>query len=144
MSVSWREFRPFDVGEFEPLEGVFDVDAKRRTLDADKYGSIVRTYVDNQGIVGIGGCSMVFPGVAEFWSLLGEGIYRCPKDFSLAIGDSIEELFESLELNRGQAHVREGYEKGEKWLERFGFVREGLMKNYLGAGVHAHLYARYE
>lgn len=144
MSVSVREFNHFDVNEFEPWPDVFGDDGKKRTVDQARYGAYCYTFFDEAGVIGIGVCTPLYAGSAEFSTLLGDGLLRHPKEASLVIGETISHCFDMLKLFRGQAVVKEGYDKGVKWIERFGFVREGLMKNYSKVGENAYLYARYK
>jgi RimJ/RimL family protein N-acetyltransferase len=142
MTVSVREFNHFDVNDFDPLPGIFGDDAKRRTVDAARYGAYVYTFFDEEGVIGVAGCTPIWAGLAEVWTILGEGINRDPKGFSARVGETIDHVADMLTLIRIQAHVKVGHAAGVKWIERFGFIEEGIMKNYLGKGVDAHLYAR--
>jgi len=142
MTVKFREFRPLDADEFSPFD-FFDDGAKQRTIMSSQYGSDVFTIYDEEGVMGVVGCTPIWEGVANMWTLLGEGIYREPKAFSLLTGKLIEEMFNKYRLRRADAHVKIGHDKGVEWIERFGFVREGTMRRYLPDGSDAYLYARY-
>lgn len=140
--IKVRKFIAFDVEMFKPLE-IFHDGAKQRTIWASQCGAHVYTLFDDTGVMGIVGCSPLWPGRADMWSHLGDGIHRDPKEFSLEVGKLIEKQFVDLNLHRAEAHVKVGYEQGVKWVERFGFVREGIMKQYLPDKADAYLYARY-
>jgi hypothetical protein len=141
MTVSYRKFKPLDVSTFIPMN-IFDDGAKLRTIYASDF-SDVYTIFDEGGEMGIVGCTPIWPGVANMWTLLGEDIKREPKAFSLLVGVLIEEMFAKHNLRRADAHVRVGYSNGVSWIEKFGFVREGVMRRYLPDGADAYLYARY-
>ena len=142
MTVDYRVFKALDCDTFTPFN-IFDDQAKQRTIWVAESGGDVFTIYDDVGTMGIVGCTPMWEGVANMWTLLGEGIYREPKAFSLLTGLLMDAMFEKYDLRRADAHVKVGYDKGVSWIEKFGFVREGVMKRYLPDGTDAYLYARY-
>lgn len=96
-------------------------------------------------IVGVGGVSIAWQGVGEFWLMLTadckrEGIYGIIA-FE-AIKNKVDELIEEHKLRRSQCTVRVDLPKARKMVEALGFKLEGLMKKYCPDGCDVWLYSR--
>lgn len=142
MSVKIIEFKPEHLEKFSAFD-IYDDKAIERALDCHKGNHPTMTVVDGDVVVGVIGAIHYWRGRVEFWAVLGDAIYSNPKKISLAIGVVIDNIFASGKINRAEAHVKSDYQNGIKWIERFGFVKEGLAKNYLPDGSDAYLYGRY-
>jgi hypothetical protein len=142
MTLKTYVFEPGDATGFEPLS-IFDEEAMERVVQNHASGaSYVYTIRHHDAVIGVLGCSPLWKGRADVWSVLGNGIKKCPKDFSKMVGILLNAHQETLLLSRLECHVRADYGVGQKWIERFGFNREGLMKKFLPCGGDAYLYAR--
>jgi hypothetical protein len=141
MTISFRDFHPRDLVNFKPLD-VYDEDAKGLTLMSYKSGAPVYTLIDETGVLGMVGADVMWEGVANIWTLLSDKILVRPMRFHRLCKHLMNIFFSEMRLVRAEAHVRVGHESGVRWIERLGFVREGVMRNYLGQGKHAYLYAR--
>ncbi len=96
-------------------------------------------------IVGVGGASMMWKGVYEFWLIL-------TKDSKLdgahgivafeAIRKKIDEIIEENNIVRAQAIVRLDFPRGIKMLEALGFIAEGYLKKYTPDGCDVYRYAK--
>lgn len=96
-------------------------------------------------IVGVGGASMMWKGVYEFWLIL-------TKDSNLngahgiiafdAIRKKIDEIIEDNDIKRAQATARLDFPKAIKMLEALGFQREGLLRRYTPDGASVYRYSR--
>lgn len=96
-------------------------------------------------IVGVGGMSLMWTGVSEFWLILS-------KDSKLdgahgivafdAIRKKVDEIIEENNIIRAQATARLDFPKGIQLLEALGFEREGLLRCYCPDGGSVYRYAR--
>jgi RimJ/RimL family protein N-acetyltransferase len=93
-------------------------------------------------IIGCGGFSLLWPGVADGWVIfrkIMEKEYRRDA-YSVILGMLAAEIKEHG-IWRIQATVRTDFPAGIKYAEGLGFVREGLMRKYGPDGSDRYLYA---
>lgn len=96
-------------------------------------------------IVAVGGASIMWEGVWEFWLIMTKdskrnGVYGI---IALeAIKKKIDEIIEDNNIIRAQAVVRLDFPKGIKMLEALGFHLEGYMKKYTPDFCDVYRYAR--
>lgn len=96
-------------------------------------------------VVGVGGASMMWKGVWEFWLILTKDSKREGAHSIVAleaIRKKIDEIIEENSIVRAQAVVRLDFPKGIKMLEALGFEREGLLRRYTPDGASVYRYAR--
>ena len=85
--------------------------------------------IDDQ-VICIFGMVTLWEGVAEFWLIPGVLIERYKKTFFKAIKIAHERMMEFNNIQRLQCICFTGNERSRKWIERNGFVVEGIMKKY--------------
>jgi hypothetical protein len=96
-------------------------------------------------IVGVGGASLMWGGVYEFWLILTKDSNRNGTHSIVAfeaIKKKIDEIIKENEIFRAQAVVRLDFPKGIKMLEALGFQREGLLRRYTPDGASVYRYSR--
>lgn len=96
-------------------------------------------------IVGVGGASMMWTGVWEFWLILSkdtklDGVHGIVA-FD-AIKKKVDEIIKDNKIVRAQATARVDFPKAIKMLEALGFEREGLLRRYTPDGASVYRYAR--
>lgn len=80
-------------------------------------------------------CSGILPlwkGVGEGWAVTSSLVEKYPIIFAKTIWRETVRLIKALDLDRIQTTVDAEHTVSQRWVERMGFVNEGLMKKYLG------------
>lgn len=88
------------------------------------------TIYHEEDVVAVAGVTRIVSGVAEIWTITGKLVEKYPKDFHKMCLRIIEEAFEIGGLHRLQCTAEVDYDRTIKWLERLGFEREGMLRNY--------------
>ena len=94
-------------------------------------------------IVACGGILPLWKGVGEAWVISSELVPKYPLFFHRTISWMLDHLIEKMKLVRVQTTVHSKHERSIKWVERMGFVNEGLMRKYI-AGEDYIRFARVE
>lgn len=88
------------------------------------------TGMDGDHVIAISGVNIMWPGCGEAWVLLSKDF----KDHGFWIHRKVSALFNWIimeyNLERVQAVVLYNHAAAIKWVERLGFMREGLMQKY--------------
>jgi len=104
--------------------------------------SISWTGLQGGKIVGSGGFTPLWDGVAEIWLLLNPDAFKRKKVALRLMKHILNDIIQREKYHRIQAVVLKGYEKGMKFAEFFGFENEGLMKKYTTNKEDFYRYAR--
>lgn len=139
------EIRNLQKGDIEyvranPLE---DAVKSYPNMDVDPKTSYT-TLLDGV-IVAVGGASIMWEGVWEFWLIMTKESKRNGAYGIIAletIRKKIDEIVEENNIVRAQATVRIDFTKGIKMLEALGFQREGLLRRYCPDGMSSYRYSR--
>jgi len=97
------------------------------------------TYVVDGRIVGCGGICVVKPGFGEAWGLFVADIGSVHIDPYIP-RKRFWQWVEDLKLDRVQAPIRDGFERGEQYVRYLGFAFEETRKDYYGAGNDAKMW----
>lgn len=93
-------------------------------------------------LLGIAGAYRAWPGSSQAWAIFDEAVDAHPFSLTKTCLSLIEYARKEHSLHRLSLTVRKGFEKGERFAESLGFVREGEMRKYLPDASDARLYAR--
>lgn len=89
----------------------------------------------------LSGC-MIMRGNFEVSALVSDDAKKCPIQFARHVSRRLDHYDEQLGLRRIQCTVRTGFPFLVKFIELFGFEREGLMRKFGPEGDDYYLYAR--
>ncbi len=83
-------------------------------------------------VYGCGGLKIMWPGVAESWILLFDGIEEngFRQEVYLQVVKLMIRVVNDFNLHRIQAHCKTDYPLNMKFLENMGFKREGIMRKF--------------
>ena len=128
---------PFEPEHLDNIDyRIFDKDSISRWPDILKYINQLPSFgpcytgLINDEIIGAGGLIILWPGVAEAWLLTGNLTNKFSLSFHKTITKGLRLLIDSMGLHRVQAVVYQYNDIAIKWIERLGFVCEGLMEGY--------------
>ena len=94
-------------------------------------------------VVCLAGLNHHHPGVGELWLIPGYLVDHYKAEFFKTIHRLIYRfVFPELKMHRLEIAIAEGWEKGQKWAEKLGFKKEGLMEAYYNDYSNHYLYAR--
>jgi len=82
-------------------------------------------------IIACGGIMPLWKGVGEAWVVTSPLVLKCSFSFVKVILRKLPIFSNILELERVQTTVDVEHTTSIKWVERMGFVREGLMHKYI-------------
>lgn len=82
-------------------------------------------------IIACGGIVPLWKGVGEAWVVTSPLVKRYPFSFMKVVWKRLIIFMKIMELERVQTTVDAEHEVSLKWIERMGFVNEGLMKRYV-------------
>lgn len=99
------------------------------------------TIYHEDDVVACIGVTKIVSGVSEVWAITGKLVEKYPKDFHKMCKRIIEYAFEIDNLHRLQCTAEVGYDRTIKWLERLGFEREGMLRNYTPDGKDMYIYS---
>jgi len=106
-----------------------------------KIAGWAKTALIDDIILGVGGCIVFWPGMAQGWYALSNhaeynkiGVVRCLKEM-------IDLAFKELNLHRLETTIRSDFVQAQKFIEYAGFEFEGTMRKYTEDKKDAYLYA---
>lgn len=111
-------------------------------MHASSDGCFVKSLRYNHKIVGVVGLSLLWPGVALAWTILGDAVKACPVSLHKTVKRLLDFAIRSLKLWRVHLDVRVDFAEGQRWAESLGFKKECIMSKYGPTGVDHVLYAR--
>ncbi len=104
---------------------------------------IAYTGIDKEGnIIGIGGVAIFWPGVGFGWVLTSELLLKYKIWFHRTIKDILELTVMARNLHRIEGLILKDHIVSQRWAERLGFIREGLLRQYDSSKNDYYLYAR--
>ena len=104
--------------------------------------NFIHTFIVNSKPAAVVGGLMLFPHLAEVWSLTSYVINESPKEFVSACQRLLTFYEKSLNIYRYQSIVKSNYDTGIRFVESLGFHLEALMQGYMPDFSDAYLYAR--
>jgi hypothetical protein len=78
-------------------------------------------------------------GLGDIWLIPSGFVNQCPLGVFKTAKRYIDDVIETLDLHRVQATIAESE---VKWIEKLGFVREGVMRKFSRNKEDRYLYAR--
>ena len=106
-----------------------------------RLGLAVTALVDTHPVA-IFGCIMLWPNVAELWSIISDDARRYPKQLTLVGKAFCDIAAQSLSLHRLQITVRLDEPRALRWAKYLGFEVEGMMRKYTPDGMDSYILAR--
>ena len=100
------------------------------------------TGIQDGKIVGCGGFTPLWKGVAEIWMYLEPEAFKRKRLALKLMKHILNDIIERKEYHRIQAVVLKDYKEGIRFAEFFGFKNEGLMKQYSTNKEDFYRYAR--
>ena len=82
-------------------------------------------------IIACGGIMPLWKGVGEAWVVTSPLVRVCSFSFVKVVWRRLKVFAGILDLERVQTTVDAEHEVSIKWVERMGFMREGLMRRYI-------------
>ena len=100
------------------------------------------TGIQDGKIVGCGGFTPLWDGVAEIWMYLQPEAFKRKKLALKLMKHVLNDIIERKQYHRIQAVVLKEYKEGKRFAEFFGFKNEGLMESYSVDKEDVYRYAR--
>ena len=100
------------------------------------------TGIQDGKIVGCGGFTPLWEGVAEIWMYLQPDAFKRKKVALKLMKHILNDIIKQKKYHRIQAIVLKDYKAGIRFAEFFGFKNEGLMKSYSVNKEDFYRYAR--
>jgi hypothetical protein len=88
------------------------------------------TLLDGDVPIVSGGFAMLWPGVCDSWMLISKHIKRYPLSVYKTVSTKMKCVIENYKLYRIQTLIQEGDMTAINWIERLGFTREGVMRQF--------------
>lgn len=82
--------------------------------------------------IACGGIILLWKGVGEGWAITSPSVERHQIVFARTIWKYLESIIKEHKLERVQTIVDAEHKMSQKWVERMGFHKEGLMSKYIG------------
>jgi hypothetical protein len=89
------------------------------------------------------GVVILWPGVGEAWIAAAPLVYQYPLFLHRNVTRMLDRIIAEYNLHRVQAIVTHDFVRGQRWIERIGFKREGMLTQYLPDKTDCIRYARY-
>ena len=80
--------------------------------------------------------------MGEAWVLSSPLVERFKLSFHKAVKQTLDAIQKNLKLHRIQCMVHADYTRSQKWVERLGFKREGLMDKFAADKSSYYIYGR--
>jgi hypothetical protein len=77
-----------------------------------------------------GGFAMMWSGVCDSWMLVSKHMERYPLSVYRTVSATMEAVIEKYKLYRIQTIIKEDDNKAINWIERLGFTREGVLRQF--------------
>ena len=129
--------RPFDEQVIMGVPKVFDLIA----LQAQK--GIAYTGVNDEGkIIAIGGVVVLWDKVGSGWVMTSDLLLKYKTWVHRSIKEILELAIVKYNLHRTESIILKDHIVSQKWAERLGFKKEGLLKKYDSNKNDYYLYSR--
>lgn len=140
--IKIRQLRKGDIEYVKqnPLE-----DAVVRYPEINPDPETTYTALWNGEIVGVGGVTILWEGVGDFWIILSKNAERDGVHGIIAlsaISQRVDKIIKKYKLHRAQAAIRTNFPRAIKMIEYLGFEREGLLRGYCPDGGDVWMYAK--
>ena len=93
-------------------------------------------------VVGCAGVFIHWSGMGEAWVLSSPLVERFKLSFHRAVKQTLDMIQDNLKLHRIQCVVHAEYTRSQKWVERLGFKKEGLLNKYAPDQAAYYMYGR--
>ena len=93
-------------------------------------------------IMGCAGVFLHWPGMGEAWVFGSPLIERFKLSFHRVVKKTLNAIQTNLRLHRIQCVVHADYTRSQKWVERLGFIEEGLLNKYGPDQASYYMYGR--
>jgi hypothetical protein len=123
------------------LSAARGIDLKSFIIAQASMGTAITALVDSKPVA-IFGCVQLWPGNAEFWSVLSSKAKSYPIHMTKIAKLFMDVAEQSLRLHRLQITVRCDNEAAVRWAHALGFEIEGLMRMYLPDHGDAYIMGR--
>lgn len=107
-----------------------------------KENNCAYTFLIDDKIIGVGGFNLLWPGVAEGWTVLSEDVKKYPILFHKLVLKGIQFHMHEMKLHRVHSTVVSSFCTGGKWLQKLGFNKEGTLNKFGSFGDSYDLWAR--
>ena len=97
---------------------------------------------DNSKLIFCAGVIPYWKGVGEAWIVCDACVKHYIRELYFYTKLYLDRIVDRYKLHRVQSSVMVDYQPGHRFLERMGFRREGLMRQYDWQGKDYYLYAR--
>lgn len=132
-----------DAFKVEGRENVFHhTDAEYCDRACNSPFTYAHTFFIGDTVIAVLGCSLLWPGVAEYWTILSEGIQRAPIEFHKLVKRLTDFYFKELKLRRAYSHVKADFHAGKRWVKSLGYEFEGTMRAFGKSGEDYEIWAR--
>ena len=143
------EIVPFDIVFFDAMDlrswdqmGIdCQENVRERIANYAANGPAYTVLIDNE-VMACGGVYIHWQGVGEAWVLTSPLVEKHMVSFHKAVKTKLQEIARDHNLHRIQCVVNQIYRRSQKWVERLGFEREGLLKYYGPDRTSYYMYAR--
>jgi hypothetical protein len=88
------------------------------------------TLMSEDNPVCAGGIVPLWPGVAEAWMLISKYVNQYPLSVYKSVSSVMLDIIEKMELFRVQTVIKEDDKTAIRWIERLGYTREGLLRQF--------------
>lgn len=137
---------PFKIEDFDRMKMKADcwaMSVDRRLIEAYlSAGPSWALFDEDDEVIVCGG--FIFggwPGIADVWIIPGRDIGKHPMRVVKEVKNILNNMIKTFELYRVQATIMESE---VKWIELFGFMREGLLRKFGPNKEDKYIYARVE
>jgi len=97
---------------------------------------------DTDAVIILGGVVVIWPGVAEAWSIASDLVKKYPRDVIHYCRLFLQTQMEMQNLRRLQLSVLTSEQVHRRFAEKLGFTDEGIMRKYGTQGEDHNRYAR--
>jgi RimJ/RimL family protein N-acetyltransferase len=116
-------------GEFDGLSAQKMIGIQSMLETQAKFGFAYTCFLDGKPVA-VFGCSILWEGVGEMWSVIGD-IARTKPVAMTKVGIAFVDICQiSLGLHRLQITVKTSNNSAVKWARAIGFISECVMKRY--------------
>lgn len=122
--VQYMDLREFDRRVF------LSVPSSTRELIAYERGGYSWTGVVGTDIIAAGGISPIWEGVACAWLLSTPLVDKYQLFLHKTVKNAIKLVTEAKNLHRIETTILTDHVVSQRWAERLGFVREGIMRKF--------------
>ena len=142
--ITVRPFHPDQVNYMKLREEQKDAMTRATIHGAhliNQYSKFSIAVYSGDTLLFVGGVCPLWKNVGEGWLLVSEVFPKFFKESPKVLLKGLKVCFKSMPFQRIQTPVLEGFDQGCRFVELFGFKKEGLMKKYGPDGKSYYRYA---